>query len=61
MDWDSFEAKANDIWSEFWGVIKFYFWQIPSLIGGIVLLFLGIFLIMGLIVGAIAFVISIIF
>ena len=61
MDWDSFEAKANDIWEEFTGIVKFLFWQIPSLIGCIIIQILGVLLIMGLIVGAIVFVISIIF
>ncbi|MCR4799339.1 MAG: hypothetical protein K5860_02410 [Bacteroidales bacterium] len=61
MDLQKFEAHANDIWSEFLGVTKFVFWQIPSLIGVIILQLLGVFLILGLILGAIAFVISIIF
>lgn len=61
MNWEKFEAKANDIWSEFWGVIKFHFWDIPMLVIQLGLYLLGILILIGLIVGAIAFVISIIF
>lgn len=61
MNWEKFEAKANDIWSEFWGVIKFYFWDMPMIFIQLGLYLLGILILIGLIVGAIAFVISIIF
>lgn len=61
MDLQKFEAHANNIWEEFLGITKFLFWEIPSLIGVVILQLLGVFLILGLILGAIAFVISIIF
>lgn len=61
MNWDSFEAKANGIWNEFWGIVKFVFWDIPSLICIIILQILGVLLFFGLIVGAVAFLLSITF
>ena len=61
MDWDSFEAKANDIWSEFWGIIRLIFWDFPIIFVKLGIYLLGLLLIVGLIVGAIVFVISIIF
>lgn len=61
MDLQKFEAHANDIWSEFLGVTKFVFWDMPITFIQLGIYFLGILLIAGLIVGAIVFVISIIF
>jgi len=61
MNWEIFEAKANDIWSEFWGVIKFYFWDIPMLVIQLGLYLLGILILIGLIVGAVLFLLSITF
>ena len=61
MDLQKFEAHANDIWEEFLGITKLLFWDIPVSIIQLGIYFLGILLIAGLIVGAIVFVISIIF
>ena len=61
MDLQKFEAHANDICEEFLGITKLLFWDIPVSIIQLGIYFLGILLIAGLIVGAIVFVISIIF
>lgn len=61
MNWDCFEAKANDIWGEFWGIVKFIFWDMPIIFVKLGVYILGLLLIVGLIVGAVILLLSITF